>query len=61
MKKNESFLPTWHAYLGYRFDLFDYFKKPADPKLVADTYQLDHSLLDSRYGLWIWRVFRTDL
>lgn len=23
MKQNEGFLPTWHAYLGYRLNLFD--------------------------------------
>ncbi|MFB5661552.1 class I SAM-dependent methyltransferase [Alteribacillus sp. HJP-4] len=46
MKKNESFLPTWHAHLGYSLDLFDHFKKPEHPEKIADVYQLDKTLLN---------------
>ncbi|KGP90996.1 methyltransferase type 12 [Pontibacillus chungwhensis BH030062] len=38
MKRNESFLPTWHAYVGYELDLFKTFKNPKTvDEVVAET------------------------
>ncbi|MCA0985495.1 methyltransferase domain-containing protein [Halobacillus yeomjeoni] len=43
MKKNESFLPSWHAYVGSELELFDEFKKAKTiEKVSEDTgYPLD--------------------
>ncbi|MCK0471835.1 trans-aconitate 2-methyltransferase [Halalkalibacter sp. APA_J-10(15)] len=35
MKKNEAFLPTWHAHLGYSLKLFDHFGKATTIDEVA--------------------------
>ncbi|WP_101842402.1 trans-aconitate 2-methyltransferase [Halobacillus sp. Marseille-P3879] len=43
MKKNESFLPVWHAYVGSELQLFDYFKKARTVESVSEEtgYPLD--------------------
>ncbi|WP_100372938.1 class I SAM-dependent methyltransferase [Bacillus sp. FJAT-45037] len=45
MKRNEPFLPTWHAHLGYSLDLFTHFKKGETVQDVAKDHQLDEHLL----------------
>ncbi|MBM7648250.1 SAM-dependent methyltransferase [Bacillus ectoiniformans] len=47
MKKNESFLPTWHAYVGYTLDLFDKFRNGADPEDVIRENGYDENLFYS--------------
>ncbi|MFB4159289.1 class I SAM-dependent methyltransferase [Geomicrobium sp. JSM 1781026] len=46
MKSNESFLPTWHAYIGYRYGLFDRLEKPMPISMLAAEDQLDEQLLN---------------
>lgn len=46
MKRNEPFLYSWHAYVGYELDLFKAFDRPMSKYDVADAYQLDKDLLD---------------
>ncbi|UJF27808.1 trans-aconitate 2-methyltransferase [Planococcus sp. 107-1] len=46
MKRNEPFLYSWHAYVGYELDLFKAFERPMSKFDVADAYQLDENLLD---------------
>lgn len=41
MKKNQSFLPTWHAYVGYSLDLFNKFEKGSNPINISEQYDLD--------------------
>ncbi|ADC51830.1 hypothetical protein BpOF4_18955 [Alkalihalophilus pseudofirmus OF4] len=45
MKRNEPFLPTWHAHLGYSLDLFNHFKKGATVEEVAINNELNQDLL----------------
>ncbi|UOR11276.1 hypothetical protein [Halobacillus amylolyticus] len=47
MKKNESFLPGWHAYVGTELGLFDYFAKAKTVTDVASETGYDHDLLSS--------------
>lgn len=46
MKRNEPFLYSWHAYVGYELDLFKAFERPVTKFDVADALQLDEALLD---------------
>ena len=46
MKRNEPFLYSWHAYVGYELDLFKAFERPMTKFDVADALQLDEALLD---------------
>lgn len=45
MNRNRSFLPTWHAYIGYSMNLFDLFATEADLEDVAVREKLDVKLL----------------
>ncbi|TWI59220.1 class I SAM-dependent methyltransferase [Halalkalibacter nanhaiisediminis] len=45
MKRNEPFLPTWHAHLGYSLDLFTHFQKGALVEEVAQANELNQDLL----------------
>lgn len=49
MKRNEPFLYSWHAYVGYELDLFKAFERPMTKFDVADALQLDEALL----GQWV--------
>ncbi|MBB5181799.1 SAM-dependent methyltransferase [Planomicrobium koreense] len=46
MKRNEPFLSSWHAYVGYELDLFKAFGRPMSKFDVADALQLDEDLLE---------------
>lgn len=46
MKRNEPFLYSWHAYVGYELDLLKAFERPMSKEDVADAYELDDKLLD---------------
>ncbi|TWT24102.1 trans-aconitate 2-methyltransferase [Planomicrobium sp. CPCC 101110] len=46
MKRNEPFLYSWHAYVGYELDLFKAFERPVTKFDVADALQLDEALLE---------------
>ncbi|MGK7380003.1 class I SAM-dependent methyltransferase [Planococcus sp. 1R117A] len=46
MKRNEPFLYSWHAYVGYELDLFKAFERPVTKFDVADALQLDEELLN---------------
>ena len=46
MKRNEPFLYSWHAYVGYELDLFKAFDRPMSQYDVADALQLDEDLLN---------------
>lgn len=46
MKRNEPFLYSWHAYVGYELDLFKAFERPVTKFDVADALGLDKDLLD---------------
>lgn len=46
MKRNEPFLYSWHAYVGFELDLFKAFERPMSKADVADAYGLDENLLD---------------
>ncbi|MTH53951.1 methyltransferase domain-containing protein [Bacillus mangrovi] len=46
MKKNIPFLYTWHAYVGYELDLYEYFRKPKTISEVAQAYDLKLDLLE---------------
>lgn len=45
MKRNEPFLYSWHAYVGYELDLFKAFARPVSEDDVADAFRLDQELL----------------
>lgn len=45
MKRNEPFLPTWHAHLGYSLDLFRHFSKGASVEEVAGRHNWNQDLL----------------
>lgn len=45
MKRNESFLPTWHAYVGYELDLFKTFRNPKTVDEVAQETGYSQDLL----------------
>ncbi|PSL51130.1 methyltransferase family protein [Salsuginibacillus halophilus] len=45
MKNNETFLPTWHAYVGYKLSLFEVFEKPITAAKAAEKHALDETLL----------------
>lgn len=47
MKKNESFLPGWHAYVGAELDLFNEFKKATTIDEVSDRTGFPRDLLAS--------------
>ena len=47
MKQNASFLPAWHAYVGYETDLFDAFAEGEEATTVAATHGLDPQLLQN--------------
>ncbi len=47
MKKNESFLYSWHAYVGSELGLFDEFKEPASIEEVAFRTGYPEDLLES--------------
>ncbi|MDM5337771.1 class I SAM-dependent methyltransferase [Fictibacillus enclensis] len=46
MKRNQSFLYTWHAYVGYTLDLFNAFQQAEDIARVAARMQLNKLLLE---------------
>ncbi|WP_241536020.1 class I SAM-dependent methyltransferase [Indiicoccus explosivorum] len=46
MKRNEPFLASWHAYVGYELDLFTVFDRPFTINDVADARGIDEALLD---------------
>ncbi|RNF38413.1 class I SAM-dependent methyltransferase [Planococcus salinus] len=46
MKRNEPFLSSWHAYVGYELELFKAFERPVSTFDVADAFQLDEALLE---------------
>ncbi len=45
MKRNEPFLYSWHAYVGYELDLFKAFDRPMTKFDVSDALKLDEDLL----------------
>ncbi|GAK06567.1 class I SAM-dependent methyltransferase [Geomicrobium sp. JCM 19038] len=47
MKSNEAFLPTWHAFIGYRHGLFDTLKKPMKASDLAEQEGLNEELLNA--------------
>ncbi|MFG6147343.1 class I SAM-dependent methyltransferase [Halobacillus sp. B23F22_1] len=47
MKKNESFLPVWHAYVGSELQLFDYFKKARTVESVSEETGYPADLISS--------------
>ncbi|SEA68512.1 Methyltransferase domain-containing protein [Thalassobacillus cyri] len=47
MKKNESFLYSWHAYVGSELGLFDAFKEPVTVDEVASRTGFPEDLLES--------------
>ncbi|TGB01640.1 class I SAM-dependent methyltransferase [Halobacillus salinus] len=47
MKKNESFLPSWHAYVGVELDLFNEFEKSITIDEVSDNTGYPRDLLAS--------------
>ncbi|MFC7319330.1 class I SAM-dependent methyltransferase [Halobacillus campisalis] len=53
MKKNESFLPVWHAYVGSELQLFDYFSKARTVQDVSEETGYAEDMLASwvRVGL----------
>jgi 2-polyprenyl-3-methyl-5-hydroxy-6-metoxy-1,4-benzoquinol methylase len=48
MKKNEPFLATWHAYVGYKLDLFEAFAHPKEVEAFIAESGLEQRLL------WNW-------
>ena len=46
MKRNDSFLYSWHAYVGYELDLFKAFERRVKIAGVADACQIDGILLN---------------
>ncbi|OLN21184.1 hypothetical protein BTO30_16265 [Domibacillus antri] len=47
MKRNEPFLPTWHAYVGYRLDLFEKLSGGMSIEQVVSEYGYEENLLRS--------------
>ncbi|MCA0971005.1 methyltransferase domain-containing protein [Halobacillus litoralis] len=47
MKKNESFLPIWHAYVGVELDLFNQFERATDIDTVSEKTGYPRDLLAS--------------
>ncbi|MBA2175294.1 class I SAM-dependent methyltransferase [Halobacillus locisalis] len=47
MKKNESFLPSWHAYVGVELDLFNEFEKAVTIDTVSERTGYPKDLLTS--------------
>ncbi|MEM1502697.1 methyltransferase domain-containing protein [Domibacillus sp. 8LH] len=47
LKKNEPFLPTWQAYVGYRLDLFHKLAGGATLQSLAEDYGYEETLLSS--------------
>ncbi|MFC0522092.1 class I SAM-dependent methyltransferase [Pontibacillus salicampi] len=45
MKRNESFLYTWHAYVGNELNLFKKFQSPVTVQEVAEANQIGEDLL----------------
>lgn len=46
MKSNEKFLTTWHAHVGYKLNLYEYFSKSKKVQEVAEMFDLDETLLE---------------
>ncbi|OXS73289.1 class I SAM-dependent methyltransferase [Domibacillus enclensis] len=47
MKRNEPFLPTWQAYVGYRLDLFEKLAGGATIESLVQEYGYEENLLRS--------------
>ncbi|WP_281974491.1 class I SAM-dependent methyltransferase [Halobacillus litoralis] len=47
MKKNESFLPSWHAYVGSELGLFDEFESARTVEAISEKTGYPHDLLAS--------------
>jgi SAM-dependent methyltransferase len=47
MRRNQGFLPTWHAYVGYKMELFERFKEGASVEQVLELTGYDQALLES--------------
>lgn len=47
MKKNESFLPSWHAYVGSELGLFDEFKTARTVEAISEKTGYPYDLLAS--------------
>ena len=47
MKKNESFLPSWHAYVGSELGLFDEFKTARTVEAISEKTGYPYDLLSS--------------
>ncbi len=47
MRRNRGFLPSWHAYVGFKLGLFEQFKDGATVAEVVSRSGYDASLLDS--------------
>ncbi|MDE5412739.1 class I SAM-dependent methyltransferase [Alkalihalobacterium chitinilyticum] len=45
MKKNEGFLPTWHAYIGFKMKLFDELAKGKTLTELQQSTSMDEQLL----------------
>ncbi|MGD6844739.1 class I SAM-dependent methyltransferase [Bacillus infantis] len=45
MKKNQPFLYSWHAYVGFELDLFSQFKDPKTVREVAAAHDYQEELL----------------
>lgn len=46
MKKNEAFLPTWHAYVGYKLDLFHHLNNGDTMAQITQREHYDAQLMD---------------
>jgi SAM-dependent methyltransferase len=62
MRRNRDFLPTWHAYVGYKMKLFDHLEKPLTSIELAARTGLDQQLLESwlDVGIAIGHLLVTD-
>ena len=47
MKKNESFLPSWHAYVGSELGLFDEFRTARTVEAISEKTGYPYDLLSS--------------
>jgi SAM-dependent methyltransferase len=47
MKRNQGFLPTWHAYVGYKMGLFEYFESAETIEQVVTRSGYDQTLVES--------------
>jgi len=53
MKRNEPFLYSWHAYVGYELELVKAFERPMAKYDVADAYGLDENLREQGGALGV--------